>query len=114
MTDHEQNMLDTSDDDDSYDRVKIGYKLLITQLPPDTAECSAKLATVLQAIIDARLLWPVWMIDELDTTWISIDFQSENGELEYHTFRLDWDGLEIYKKIEVDDTYQILVEKKDK
>jgi hypothetical protein len=52
-----------------------------------------------QFVIDSRLLWRVWMIDEWGRFWICVDRMSLKGKPEFHTLLIDEGGFD---KIECD------------
>jgi len=59
-------------------------------------------------VIDSRLLWKVWMIDEFGQLWLEVNFENDREEPEFHTLRID-EGT--FKKIECD-PYEVLDETK--
>ncbi len=58
-----------------------------------------------QRVIDSRLLWKVWMIDEYGRLWIEVSFENSRGEDEFHTLAID-EGT--YRRVE-SDSYEVLV-----
>ncbi|MFC0119859.1 hypothetical protein [Pseudoalteromonas xiamenensis] len=87
--------------------LQIGYLLHVICMPKDlqaalqdTASPLFMTAQVYQMLVDSRLLWKVWYIDEHDNIWVEVQFMNDDGEPEFHTIVVD-EGT--FEKIECDD-----------
>jgi len=71
-------------------------------LAPDQAYLE-ETSDLYQFVIDSRLLWRVWMIDEWGRFWIAVNRMSADRKPEFHPMVIDDD---TFVKIECD-TYEI-------
>ena len=52
-----------------------------------------------QRVIDWRIVWRVYLIDEVGNHWIEVDFENEDGVVEHHSLVIDDDTC---RRIECD------------
>ena len=57
-------------------------------LPPESLYLE-ETSDLYQFVIDSRLLWKIWMIDEYQQYWIEIQRMGPTGKPEFHTLRID-------------------------
>jgi len=57
-------------------------------LPPERAYLD-NTSELYQFVIDTRLLWKVWQIDEYGRYWIEVSRMGITGEPEFHTLVID-------------------------
>ena len=71
-------------------------------LPPERAY-QEETSDIYQFVINTRLLWKIWMIDEYGHHWIEVNRMGPTGKPEYHTLvidegtfdRIDWSPYKI-------------------
>lgn len=61
-------------------------------------------SAVYRRVIDSRLLWKVWMLDEFGQHWLEVAFENDQEQPEFHTLRID-EGT--FKKVP-SDPYDVL------
>jgi hypothetical protein len=66
----------------------------------------ADTSEVYQRVIDSRLLWKVWMLDEDGRLWIEVNFENGRREDEFHLLAID-EGT--YRRVECE-PYEVLGE----
>jgi len=89
----------------------IDYKLLVDTIPedlrpplPPARQYLAGTSALYQRVIDSRLVWRVYLIDEVGNQWIEVEFENEDGVVECHSLvidndtcsRIDADPYEVY------------------
>ncbi len=91
----------------------VAYKLRVHTIPeelrlPLTGERQhlADASNVYRLAVESRLLWDVWLIDQYGELWIAVSFESETGEAEFHTLKVD---PGTYRKIDCE-PYEALAE----
>lgn len=91
----------------------IDYLIRVHTLPhdlmlplPAEREYLADVSMVYQFAIDSRVLWKIAQFDEWGFPWIEVSFENDEGDPEFHLFRVD-EGS--YSKVE-DSEYEVEVE----
>ncbi|ABN63536.1 hypothetical protein RJP56_16390 [Shewanella baltica] len=74
----------------------IDYLVQVTNLPSDLLEASQNTKSelyrtyrVYKLLIDSKLLWKVWLLDEYEQVWLEVNFINCEGKPEFHTVSLD-------------------------
>ena len=93
--------------------MQISYEVLVNKVPEclqyplaDNNKHMYDTAALYHFLVQCRLLWKVWMIDEYGKIWIAIRRMEEAG-IVYHTLALD-EGT--YEEIDTDEPYNIILE----
>jgi hypothetical protein len=93
--------------------MQISYEVLVNKVPEclqyplaDNNKHMYVTASLYHFLVQCRLLWKVWMIDEYGKIWIAINRMEEDG-VHYHTLALD-EGT--YEKFDSDVPYDIIFE----
>ena len=87
------------------------YLIEVFKLPADLAIAIQKdthhlyeTAIIYQRLIDSKLLWKIWQIDEYGKLWIEVNLIGKNGKAAFHTIAVD-EGT--FNKIDFE-VYQVL------
>lgn len=61
--------------------------LLAVQNQPENA--LYEVLTIYRKVLESKLLWKVWQIDNEGAHWLEVNLINELGEAEFHTLKLD-------------------------
>lgn len=90
---------------------KINCKICVHTLPDglkppfeDSQQYSKDTYRVYQLVIDSKLFWRIWMIDEYEQKWVEVDFENKQGKDEFYILVIE-EGT--YRKVAFDE-YAVL------
>ena len=94
-------------------KTRIDYELWIHRVPDDLVppfpperQHLQETYEVWKRVVDAKVCWRVWHIDEWSHHWIFLSFKNEAGEFEEHSLKIDED---CYEKAETEE-YEVDIE----
>lgn len=90
---------------------QVDYLIQVTKLPDDLSAVSNQPDSELYdnyraylKLVEGKLLWKVWQIDDYGQIWLELNFVNDAGEAEFHTLVID---PGTYRKVAYD-AYEIL------